>query len=498
MIRITPAIRLSIGLVILMISILILAQALGLTPGAEKQQFETRKRIAETLAAQVALAIQRGNESLLLELLDTSITQNPEIKSAAVRRNEGVVLVQTARHTENWRGADLQQSTPTHMRFPLIMNGQKRADFELSFAPLSSENHPLFHIPTFLVLMIFVAVSGFVGFWLYIKRILHHLDPSAVVPARVRNALNILSEGVLILDKREQIVLVNQSMLEKLNRTEHSLIGKKASSMAWQMSESKTPNDYPWLRALHTGNKQAGVRLTLDIPDDAQKIFRVNAVPILDPKGSSQGTIAVFNDVSELEEKSILLEKTIEKLAKSQIAIEAKNQELLLLATSDPLTNCLNRRALHDQLEGKFEGGRKTDNNFCCIMADIDHFKRVNDTHGHGVGDDVIKMAAESLREVVRDRDLVARMGGEEFCVILPGASLEIAHTIAERCREKIAAKVTRGVTVTCSFGVTSIRLGATSSKELIQQADEALYFSKEHGRNRVTLWAPELKFTNK
>lgn len=494
MMRISPAVRLSIGLVILIISILLLAQALGLSPGAEKQQFEIRKRIAETLAAQVALSIQRGDATLLRELLDEAIIRNPEIKSAAVRRNEGVILVQTAAHSENWKGADLKKSTPTYMRFPLIMNGEKRANFELSLAPLTSEHHPLFQIPTFFVLMIFVALSGFIGFWLYIKRVLRHLDPSAVVPARVRNALNILSEGVLILDKREQIVLVNLSLLEKLKRTEHSLLGKKASSLDWQFDENKDI-EYPWLLALDTGVKQAGIRLALNISNGSQKIFRVNAVPILDPKGASQGTIAVFDDISELEEKSLLLEQTIKKLAASQAAIEAKNRELSLLATSDPLTNCLNRRALYEQLEGRFESGnRKGDNEFCCIMADIDYFKRVNDTYGHGLGDDVIKMAANCLREIVRDCDLVARIGGEEFCVILPGVTLQVAQSIAERCREKIAAQLTGSVKVTCSFGVTSIRLGASSVKEFIQQADEALYFSKEHGRNRVSTWTKYLQ----
>jgi diguanylate cyclase (GGDEF)-like protein len=118
----------------------------------------------------------------------------------------------------------------------------------------------------------------------------------------------------------------------------------------------------------------------------------------------------------------------------------------------------------------------------------------VNDTYGHAMGDEVIKMAANSLREVVRDMDMVARFGGEEFCVILPGAPLEQAQMIAERCREKIAATNTNGVKVTGSFGVTSIRMGATSASQLIQQADEALYYSKQHGRNQVTCWAPGME----
>ncbi|RYZ78585.1 MAG: GGDEF domain-containing protein, partial [Moraxellaceae bacterium] len=127
---------------------------------------------------------------------------------------------------------------------------------------------------------------------------------------------------------------------------------------------------------------------------------------------------------------------------------------------------------------------------YSCIMLDIDHFKRVNDTYGHNAGDEVIKMVASIVSELVRDVDLVARFGGEEFCIVLPGAPLAQACLIAERCRKKIAASVCNGIRITSSFGVTSKREGATTPNELIHQADQALYFSKQNGRNRVTNWA--------
>jgi diguanylate cyclase (GGDEF)-like protein len=263
--------------------------------------------------------------------------------------------------------------------------------------------------------------------------------------------------------------------------------------LGWKLEPHQAASEFPWLAALASGVRQVGTRLILGEGTEQQKIFRVNAVPILDPKGSSQGTIAVFDDISELEEKSRLLEEMIGKLAASQVAIERSNKELTYLATRDPLTDCLNRRALYQYLEGKSEGGRVTDSEYCCIMADIDHFKRVNDTYGHGVGDDVIKMTASTIMETVRDVDRVARFGGEEFCIILPGVSLEQAAQIAERCREKIEAKDCSGVKVTGSFGVTSIRLGAQDGNELIQQADQALYYSKQHGRNQVTRWQADM-----
>lgn len=490
----TPAVRLSLGLVILTISILILAQALGLTPGAERQQLDVRKRLTETLASQVGVAIMRGDEILLQYLLESSVERNPEIQSAAVRRNDGVIVVQTKMHAKYWEGAKKDESTPTHIRFPIMLNGAKRAEFEISFEPLLNDKHPVFGVPSFILLVIFMSLSGFVGFWYYIKRALKHLDPSAVVPARVRNALNILAEGVLILDRREQIVLANTALMEHLQRTEQSLVGKKASNLGWFLDPKQEAQDYPWLVAIGSGVKQTGVRILLPADSERDKIFLVNAVPILDAKGSSQGTIAVFEDITELETKSRLLEDMIEQLAATQVAIENKNKELTYLATRDPLTNCYNRRALYEHLDGKFDGARASDAEFSCIMADIDFFKKVNDTYGHAAGDEVIKMAANSLREVVRDMDMVARFGGEEFCVILPGAPLEQAQLIAERCREKIEGCNTNGVKVTGSFGVTSIRMGASSASQLIQQADEALYYSKQHGRNQVTRWAPGME----
>jgi diguanylate cyclase (GGDEF)-like protein/PAS domain S-box-containing protein len=494
MLTITPAVRLSVGLVILTISLLVLAQALGLAPGVERQQLDVRKRLAETLASQVSVAITRGDELLLQYLLESSVERNPEILSVAIRHNNGNLVAQTKAHNTHWADAKKSESTPTHIRFPVMINGAKRAEFEISFEPLLNEHHPVFGIPTFALLIIFISLSGFFGFWFYIKRALKYLDPSAVVPARVRNALNILAEGVLILDRREQIVLANTTLTENLCRSEESLLGKKASNLGWMVDTKSAYSQYPWVTAIATGAKQTGVRVLLPLPAGGEKIFNVNAVPILDAKGATQGTIAVFDDITELEEKNRLLENMVEELAASRAAIETKNKELTFLATRDPLTNCFNRRALYEHLSGKFEGARASDVEFSCIMADIDFFKKVNDTYGHAVGDEVIKMTANSLREVVRDMDMVARFGGEEFCVILPGAPIEQALLIAERCREKIAAQVTNGVQVTGSFGVTSIRMGATTSNQLIQQADEALYYSKQHGRNQVTRWAPGME----
>ncbi len=492
-ISVTPAVRLSLGLVILTLSILILAQALGLTPDTKQQQVAERQQFSETLGLQALLAIKRNDEQLLQATLNNAVARNPQATSAAVRRFDGSLVAYTDRHPDLWPSSRPQKSTPRHIYVPLLMNGAERGALEISFASLSGNSNNFLRLPNFVLLALFVCISSFVGFWLFIKRALHHLDPNAVVPARVRNALNILAEGVLILDKREQIVLINNTLSQRLDVSEQSLIGRKASSLGWEVSSDQPVTQLPWLEALGTGERQVGVRLTLSRNRKPELIFRVNAVPILDNKGNSQGTIASFDDVSELEEKNRQLNDMVTQLARVQKAIELKNRELEYLASRDPMTDCYNRRALREQLDVEFQKARQSNRELSCIMTDIDHFKRVNDTYGHGLGDDVIRMVSAKLKELVRDGDIVARFGGEEFCIILPSADIEQAKVIADRCREEIAAAQCNGIKVTSSFGISSIRLGAETPNALIQKADEALYYSKQNGRNKVSLWHSDM-----
>lgn len=465
MLKITPAVRLSLGLLLLTVSILLIAQVLGLTPDLRKSQLEARQNLAETLAFQTLLAYSRKDEVLVKQLLENAVERNDNILSAAVRSTGGELAVYTPRHGELWPAATDEHSTERYARIPLFMAGQQLGHLELAFEPLNRQDTSYFGLPRQLLLAVFILIVGFISYRLLIGRTLRYLDPSSVVPERVRNALNVLAEGVLILDKREQVVLANKVIAEYLQMSEKSLLGRKASSLGWQTHEN---SELPWLRTLNAGERVTGARLLLGSDKKHRLVFRVNSVPITDAKGRAQGIIASFSDVSELEEKTRKLEH---------------------LASHDPLTGCLNRRALRQALNQVFIDAQNHRGELCCIMLDIDHFKRINDTHGHSVGDEVIKTVAQTVKHIVREGDSVARFGGEEFCIILPGSNLEQASQIAERCRTEIQARDCDGVQVTSSFGISSVRSGIHTPNELIQRADEALYQSKENGRNRVTLW---------
>lgn len=170
----------------------------------------------------------------------------------------------------------------------------------------------------------------------------------------------------------------------------------------------------------------------------------------------------------------------------------ADNRRLELLAHTDPLTEVLNRRALSERLTDEMERVRRYESTVSMLLIDLDHFKRINDSHGHLVGDDVLMEVAALLQRAVRAVDVVARYGGEEFVIVLPETSPFGATTFAERIRELIDAHPftqVRGqpLHLTTSIGVASYPSpGIENLEDLFAAADQALYRAKAEGRNRV------------
>jgi diguanylate cyclase (GGDEF)-like protein/putative nucleotidyltransferase with HDIG domain len=179
----------------------------------------------------------------------------------------------------------------------------------------------------------------------------------------------------------------------------------------------------------------------------------------------------------------------LDMLKQSRDEIDRQNRELQALATTDPLTGCRNRRSFYSEFQTNWGRAERYNEVLSCVMVDVDHFKRINDRYGHSVGDQVLQHIAERLRSLVRDCDLICRYGGEEFCVLLPQTNLEAAKQAGERYRRMIETSPCGSISVTVSVGVSSIKLGAKTPLELLDQADKALYGAKRHGRNRVVGW---------
>ncbi|MFK5926412.1 MAG: sensor domain-containing diguanylate cyclase [Desulfuromusa sp.] len=185
----------------------------------------------------------------------------------------------------------------------------------------------------------------------------------------------------------------------------------------------------------------------------------------------------------------------------AQVAIKIdlahSHEQIQQLAITDPLTGIANRRAFQRGFTAMDERARRRSGSFSLIICDIDLFKRVNDTYGHPFGDQVIQQVASQLNEVVRTGDLAARIGGEEFAILLEDTGLSGALDVAERLREKVEklSLFSQGVAVpvTISLGVAAFPQSTDNQEKLFNCADQALYQAKESGRNKSICWrSPE------
>jgi diguanylate cyclase (GGDEF)-like protein len=191
----------------------------------------------------------------------------------------------------------------------------------------------------------------------------------------------------------------------------------------------------------------------------------------------------------------------IRQLAASRLEIRQRLEEVSAAldysraqARIDPLTGCCNRRGMEEALVREIARARRNRTPLSFALLDIDHFKRINDRHGHDTGDRALVHLATLLQSALRETDLVCRMGGEEFVLVLPGAALPDAHCVVERLRKATerAPLVLPDLTVDLRFsaGVAEWTTGETQ-EDLIQRADRALYTAKHAGRNQVHFAAP-------
>jgi diguanylate cyclase (GGDEF)-like protein len=234
----------------------------------------------------------------------------------------------------------------------------------------------------------------------------------------------------------------------------------------------------------------AGVEVDLDI----------RLTDLRDRRGRMLGRAIVIRDVTELGHERRKLTAANEQLREQLQTIERLRVDLAEQAIRDVLTGLHNRRYLIETLDTELMHAADDGRPLSVVMLDVDHFKQVNDTHGHTIGDDVLVALSQELADGVRDGDTVARYGGEEFVVLLPDTDAATAAVRAEILRARcenvavpspsgpVVTTISAGIATMSPPGITAGPIAAITAGHLLAAADKALYRAKAAGRNRVLL----------
>ena len=269
---------------------------------------------------------------------------------------------------------------------------------------------------------------------------------------KLHTIISSAAEGMVVTDADGAVVLINPAAVQFLDKTAEQIRSGGFINVL----------DDPGTMAEWLGESDHTPYLVLY----KERALKVYAATIRDGSGNVMGSAALMRDVTA--------EKRLE-------------EELRKLSTIDGLTGLYNRRFLDKTLESEFDRAMRYQLPLSVLMCDIDHFKRFNDTHGHDMGDRVLKIVANTFKGALRNSDSACRYGGEEFLAILPNTAQGGAYNVADRFRQDVEALDVEGLKVTMSIGVATFpHLPVTTGEQLTEAADRALYEAKHAGRNRV------------
>ncbi|HMZ07474.1 MAG TPA: histidine kinase N-terminal 7TM domain-containing protein [Anaerolineales bacterium] len=291
----------------------------------------------------------------------------------------------------------------------------------------------------------------------------HFLD---VVPVARDVLIEKMSDGVLVVDDQHRIVDINPAA-QNLLQLKEDMLGQTVEQAFWGWPS----------RDRETLISSKG-NTNIEIPGKSVTYLNAQTTPIFDHKERLIGRLIVFHDITRM--KSI-------------------QNELHLLANRDSLTGVVNRRHFMELAKRELSRAKRYRRSLALILMDLDNFKKVNDTYGHQAGDQALLTLKKVCTKGTRTVDIFARLGGEEFVLMLPEIDQDLAASIAERLREALEKTVIRSGShrfkVTVSMGVTECGLQKDDTLDaMLSRADKALYRAKESGRNRVLIWQAERK----
>ena len=303
--------RIALAQVFLLASVLLLSAVAGVMPNRREAVLRGRAELCEAIAVNTAVLVNRDDTVGLRAMLMGIVRRNDQIVSAAVRKADGQVVSKTHIHDDRWHTAQEGKSIETQIAIPIRSGDSSWGALELCFSPLSSSGVWGIIEDPIVQLISFTGCLCYLFNYFYFARKLQDLDPSRAVPQRVRETLDTLTEGILILNRRHRIAFVNQGFAANFDMKPEDFVGRQPDDFGWYHMEANQNEPFPWKVATKEKRPQLGVMLGLR-DDSGVRTFIVNAAPVLDPSGNLNGAFTSFEDVTQLEDAKVELRKSKE------------------------------------------------------------------------------------------------------------------------------------------------------------------------------------------
>ncbi|MFK7885271.1 MAG: ATP-binding protein [Gammaproteobacteria bacterium] len=302
----------TIAITLVMLSLFLFSTVLGMFPDIEKTRREGRVTVAELMALGLINDIGNEREDRIGQTLRFAVERNSDIESAAVRDASGLAIGTAGDHAGYWTPIQSGQSSVAQITVPIMRGNTQWGSLELRFREhqrpgvVGMLDRPIVRFALYLL------VGGFFATYFILGRMLRALDPTQAVPSRVRSALDTISEGLIAIDTKGQVMLANAAFATLCGRDADALVGISVADLAWVGDEDGQVK-HPWERTLQDSQAVINESMTLKDKDGKQRTFLVNCSPVLGGNGKALGALIGLGDVTELEEKEIQLRRSKEE-----------------------------------------------------------------------------------------------------------------------------------------------------------------------------------------